>query len=328
MPARRIARASAIALICAAQAFMTVSAPAQTLSSRPMTVVSPFAAGASTDFALRVIAQKIGDADGSKVVIDNRPGGAGVVAANAIKTALPDGASLLFANVGILAGNVSLIANLSYDPLEDFAPVTLLFSQPSVLAIPASLPAASVSDLIALAKSRPKGLSYAGQSVGSSGHLLGAMLAKATGVPMTLVPYRGAAPAVTDLLASRVDLFFTSYATVHRHVEAGTLKILAITTKEREPLLPRTPTVAELGFPQLQMDIWYGVAAPGRTPPPVVQALHEKFAAAASSPDVGAQLSAQGMRVVTSTPAEFKALIAKEVDRYRTIMRELDVKPE
>jgi tripartite-type tricarboxylate transporter receptor subunit TctC len=328
MPGRHVSRAAAIALICAAQAFGSSPAPAQGPSSRPMTVVSPFATGASTDFALRVIAQKISDAGGPKVVIDSRPGGAGVIAANAVKTALPDGTSLLFANVGIFASNVSLIANLSYDPLEDFAPVTLLFSQPSVLAVPASLPVASMSDLIALAKTKPKGLSYAGQSVGSSGHLLGAMLAKAAGISMTLVPYRGAAPAVTDLLAGRVDVFFTSYATVHRHVEAGSLKILAITTAEREPLLPQTPTVGEVGFPQLQMDIWYGVAAPARTPTPVVQALHEKFTAAASSPDVVAQLIAQGMRVVTSTPAEFKTLIAKEVDRYRTIMRELDVKPE
>jgi tripartite-type tricarboxylate transporter receptor subunit TctC len=328
MPAGRIARTSAIALICAVQAFGGSSAPAQTLPSRPMTVVSPFAAGASTDFALRVIAQKISDAGGTKIVIDSRPGGAGVIAANAVKSALPDGSSLLFANVGILASNVSLIANLSYDPLEDFAPVTLLFSQPSVLAVPASLPVASMSDLIALARTKPRGLSYAGQSVGSSGHLLGAMLAKAAGAPMTLVPYRGAAPAVTDLLAGRVDFFFTSYATVHRHVEAGTLKVLAITTSEREPLLPQIPTAAEVGFPQLEMDIWYSVAAPARTPTPVVQALHERFTAAASSPDVVAQLRGQGMRVVTSTPAEFKTLMAKEVDRYRTIMRELDLKPE
>jgi tripartite-type tricarboxylate transporter receptor subunit TctC len=328
MPARRIARTSAITLICAVQAFGGSSAPAQALSNRPMTLVSPFAAGASTDFALRVIAQKISDAGGTKVVIDSRPGGAGVIAANAVKTALPDGSSLLFANVGIFAGNVSLIANLSYDPLEDFAPITLLFSQPSVLAVPAGLAVASMSDLVALAKARPKGLSYAGQSVGSTGHLLGAMLAKAAGAPMTLVPYRGAAPAVTDLLAGRVDFFFTSYATVHRHVEAGTLKVLAITTGEREPLLPQIPTVAEVGFPQLEMDIWYGVAAPARTPTPVVQALHERFTAAANSPDVVAQLRAQGMRVVTSTPAEFRALTAKEVDRYRTIMRELDLKPE
>lgn len=328
MPGRRISRASALALICVAQAFGVASAQVQAPSSRPMTIVSPFATGASTDFALRVIAQKIGDGGGPKVVIDSRPGGAGVIAANAVKTALPDGTSLLFANVGILASNVSLIANLSYDPLEDFAPVTLLFSQPSVLAIPASLPVASMSDLIALAKSKPKGLSYAGQSVGSSGHLLGAMLAKTAGAPMTLVPYRGAAPAITDLLAGRVDLFFTSYATVHRHVEAGTLKLLAITTSEREPLLPQTPTVAEVGFPQLAMDIWYGLAAPARTPPPVVQALHARFTAAASSPDVIAQLRGQGMRVVTSTPGELKSLIASEVDRYRTIMRDLDVKPE
>ena len=328
MPARRIARTSAITLICAVQAFGGSSAPAQPLSNRPMTLVSPFAAGASTDFALRVIAQKISDAGGTKVVIDNRPGGAGVIAANAVKTALPDGGSLLFANVGIFASNVSLIANLPYDPLEDFAPVTLLFSQPSVLAVPAGLPVASMSDLIALARTKPGGLSYAGQSVGSSGHLLGAMLAKAAGAPMTLVPYRGAAPAVTDLLAGRVDFFFTSYATVHRHVEAGTLKVLAITTSEREPLLPQIPTAAEVGFPQLEMDIWYGVAAPARTPTPVVQALHERFTAAANSPDVVAQLRGQGMRVVTSTPAEFKTLMAKEVDRYRKIMRELDLKPE
>lgn len=328
MPGRRIARVLAAAVIGAAVAPGGCGAMAQPLSSRPTTVVSPFAAGASTDFAIRVIAQKITDSGGPKVVVDNRPGGGGVIAANAVKAATPDGTTLLLGNVGIFASNVSLYANLSYDPFRDFAPVTLLFSQPSVLAIPADRPVASVADLIALAKIKPGGLSYAGQSVGATGHLLGAMLAKAAGVPMTLVPYRGAAPAVTDLLAGRVDLFFTSYATVHSHVEAGKLKLLAITTAERDPLLPQTPTVAEVGFPQLEMDIWYGVAAPAQAPKPVVSALRDTFAAAAVSSEAVAKLRQQGIRVVTSTPAEFTSLIGKEIERYRTIMRELDIKPQ
>jgi tripartite-type tricarboxylate transporter receptor subunit TctC len=318
----------ASALIGAVPALGGCGALAQPLSSRPTTVISPFAAGASTDFAIRVIAQKITDSGGPKVVVDNRPGGGGVIAANAVKAAAPDGTTLLLGNVGIFASNVSLYANLSYDPFRDFAPVTLLFSQPSVLAIPADRPVASVADLVALAKTKPGGLSYAGQSVGATGHLLGAMLARAAGIPMTLVPYRGAAPAVTDLLAGRVDLFVTSYATVHSHVEAGKVKLLAITTAERDPLLPHTPTVGEVGFPQLEMDIWYGVAAPAQTPKPVVTALHDTFAAAAVSSEAVAKLRQQGIRVLTSTPAEFTSLIAKEIDRYRTIMRELEIKPQ
>jgi tripartite-type tricarboxylate transporter receptor subunit TctC len=327
MPRRRTSKVLAAVLIGAVLALWG-GALAQPLSSRPTSVVSPFAAGASTDFAIRVIAQKITDSGGPKVVVDNRPGGGGVIAANAVKAAAADGTTLLLGNVGIFASNVSLYANLSYDPFRDFVPVTLLFSQPSVLAIPADRPVTSVADLVAIARTKPGGLSYAGQSVGATGHLLGAMLAKAAGVPMTLVPYRGAAPAVTDLLAGRVDLFFTSYATVHSHVEAGKLKLLAITTAERDPLLPHTPTVGEVGFPQLEMDIWYGVAAPAQTPRPVVAALHERFAAAAVSSEVVARLRQQGIRVLTSTPAEFTSLIAKEIDRYRTIMRELDIKPQ
>jgi tripartite-type tricarboxylate transporter receptor subunit TctC len=325
MLGRTLCRIVAIALIAGAPALVAVPALAQT--SRPITVVSPFAAGASTDFAIRVIAQKVTDS-GTKVVVDNRPGGAGTLAATAVKTAAPDGSTLLLASVGTFASNVSLIANLTYDPFKDFAPVSLLFSQASVLAVPADLPAASVKDLVALAKSRPAGLSYAGQSVDATGHLLGAMLARATGAPMTLVPYRGAAPAVTDLLAGRVDLFFTSYATVHSHVEAGKVRLLAITTAERDPLLPRTPTVVELGLPELAMEVWYGAAAPAQTPGTTVEALHERFSSAAMAPDVVAKLTGQGIRAVTNTPAEFTALIAREVDRYRTIMRELDIKPQ
>jgi tripartite-type tricarboxylate transporter receptor subunit TctC len=301
--------------------------PALAQTSRPITVVSPFAAGASTDFAIRVIAQKVTDS-GTKVVVDNRPGGAGTLAATAVKTAAPDGSTLLLASVGTFASNFSLIANLTYDPFKDFAPVSLLFSQASVLAVPADLPAASVKDLVALAKSRPAGLSYAGQSVGATGHLLGAMLARATGAPMTLVPYRGAAPAVTDLLAGRVDLFFTSYATVHSHVEAGKVRLLAITTAQRDPLLPQTPTVAEIGLPGLVMEVWYGAVAPAQTPAATVEVLHERFASAAMAPEVAAKLAGQGIRAVTNTPPEFTALIAREIDRYRTIMRELDIKPQ
>jgi tripartite-type tricarboxylate transporter receptor subunit TctC len=315
-----------MALIGSAPALVAAHALAQ--ASRPITVISPFAAGASTDFAIRVIAQKVTDAGGLKVVVDNRPGGAGTLAASAVKAAVPDGSTLLLASVGTLASNVSLIANLSYDPFKDFAPVSLLFSQSSVLAVPAELPAASVADLVALAKSRPSGLSYAGQSVGATGHLLGAMLARATGAPMTLVPYRGAAPAVTDLLAGRVDLFFTSYATVHSHVEAGKVRLLAITTAERDPLLPRVPTVVELGLPELVMEVWYGAAAPAQTPAATIEALHDRFASAAMAPDVVARLSGQGIRAVTNTPPEFTALIAREIERYRTIMRELDIKPQ
>lgn len=318
----------ALAIIAISQIVVSMCASAQTLSNRPITIVWPFAAGGGTDVALRVVAQKMSDLYGSKIVIENRAGGAGVIGTMSVKNSAPDGTTLLLGNVSVFASNLSLMAKLPYDPMKDFAPITQLFSQASVLAVPADLPVATITDVVELAKTRPEGLTYAAQSVGAIGHLLGAMLAKAGNVNMTLVPYRGAAPAVIDLLAGRVNVFFTSYGSVHQHVESGKLKLLAITSKDRDPTLPNIPTVAEAGFPTLEMDLWYGLAAPVQTPPGIVDLLNNRFVAAARSPNVVDSLRAHGIQVVTSTPPEFQSMIEKEIIRYRTILTELGVKPQ
>jgi tripartite-type tricarboxylate transporter receptor subunit TctC len=294
----------------------------QSLPNRPIVITSPYTVGGSVDFAIRTIASKVEVSTAAKVIIESKPGGVGVIAANSVKVASPDGTDLFLADSGTFGSNVSLLARIPYEPLKDFKPITLLWSIPNVLAVPAELPVQSIHDLVDLARKRPNGVTYASQGVGASGHLLGSMLAKASGAPMTHVPYRGAAPAATDLIAGRVDFFFTSYATVKGQVEAGKLKLLAVTSKARDPLLPDLPTVAEAGFPNLEMEIWWGLAAPAQTPDRIIRALQETFAKAAKSPDVIEKLREQDIQAVGDTTEEFRALIASEIERYRPIIRE------
>ena len=294
--------------------------------NRPITIISPYASGGSVDFAVRTIARKFEENTRATVVIETKAGGAGVIAANAVKTAPADGSTLFLADVGTFASNVWLLSRMSYDPLKDFAPILKLWSIANVLAVPADLPVNSVKDLVALAKSKPGGISYASQGVGASGHLLGSMLAKATASPMTHVPYRGAAPAITDLVAGRVEFFFTAYASVKGQVEGGKIKILAITSKARDALLPDVLTVGESGFPALEMEIWWGLAAPAQTSGATVELLQKQFAAAATSPDVIAKLQEQNIVARPTTTPEFKVLITSEIQRYEPIIKESGAK--
>src|SRR6266404_1199185 len=241
-------------------------AAAELLSSRPITIVIPFTPGASSDTLQRIVDKQVSENTGQTLVVESRPGGSGVIAAAVVKQATADGHTLLQANAATHASNTSLYATLPYDPIKDFRPITLMWSFPQLLAVPHDSPAKSVTDLVALAKSKPGGLSFASQGTGSGGHLLGEMFKLRTGANMVHVPYRGAAPAGIDLAAGRIDFFFVSYSSLLPFLQADKVRAIAVTSPQRLPVLPDVPTMTEAGFAGMALDAWFGLVAPAGTP--------------------------------------------------------------
>jgi tripartite-type tricarboxylate transporter receptor subunit TctC len=313
-----IARSFIHAVIAAAALLVTSGANAQMLPGRPITVIVPFPPGASADATMRIITKKVTDNTGQQFVIDNRSGGGGSLSALALKQAAPDGHTLLEMVVGTHALNQSLGAE--YDVRKDFAPITQLWNLPLLLVVPESLAVRSVADLIALARSRPQGLNYASTAINSAGHILGSLLATASGMPAVHVPYRGAAPALTDLVAGRVDFYFVSYASVSSFVEAGKLKVLAVGSSTRLKALPDVPTMAEVGFATVEFGAQFGLTAPAGTPAPIIAKLNQAFVAAASQPEIVSRMAEQGVEIVTSSPEHFKMLIDVEFEKLGRIL--------
>jgi tripartite-type tricarboxylate transporter receptor subunit TctC len=320
-----------IAWACALTALLTVvsAAWAQTdFPSRPITLLVPFPPGGSSDTVIRPIAQKVAESLNATIVIDNRAGAGGNVAALATKQAAPDGYTLLLANNGTFAINPALFPDLRFDPIKDFAPITQIVSFPSVLVVPAESPARIVKDLADLGKRKAGGLSYASQGVGSGGHILGEMFRLKVGAPMVHVPYRGAGPAVTDVLAGRVDLLFTSYISVSEQAAAGKVRILGLTAAKRSPTLPEVPTMAEAGYPGVDLEVWHGMVAPAGTPAAIVAKLNAEFVKAARAPDIARLMAPQAAEIVVGTPEAFAKLIAGDVDHLGKVVREAGIKAQ
>jgi tripartite-type tricarboxylate transporter receptor subunit TctC len=306
----------------------TATAQSDGFPSRPITVIVPFPPGGSSDVVTRLVAQRLGENLKTNVVIDNRGGGGGVPAAIATKQLTADGYTLFLANNGLFAIMPALNADIRFDPIKDFQPVTPLFSFPSVLVVPSNSPARTVKELVELAKSKPGGLNYASQGVGSGGHILGEMLRLRSGAPFVHVPYRGAGPAVQDLAAGNVDLLFSSYVSAIGQVQAGKLRILGWTATKRSPALPDVPTMAEAGYPGVELEIWQGIVAPLGTPPAIVKKLNEEFIKAAKAPDVVEKVAAQAVEMYTTTPDEFGKLIATDVASLGKVVRDAGIKAQ
>jgi tripartite-type tricarboxylate transporter receptor subunit TctC len=320
-----------LVIVAAALAAMPVAMPdarAELLSSRPITVVIPFTPGASSDTFQRLVAKKVSENTGQLIVVESRPGGGGAVGAVVVKQAQPDGYTLFQANSGTHASNIWLYPSQPYDPIKDFQPITLMWSFPQLLAVPADGPAKTVAELAAFAKTKPGGLSYGSQGNGSGGHLLGAMLAREIGAAMVHVPYRGAGPASLDVATGRLDFLFVSYASVLPFYQSGKVRILAVSSAKRLTALPKVPTMAEAGFPGFEMETWFGLLAPAGTPEPVVSKLHGAFVQAVHAPEVAKQMEDQGAEAVTNTPQAFAAFIASETERFGKIVKTLGIKAD
>lgn len=327
----RLLSQPALAALCLAAGLAAIGpfgARAQEFPSRPITIVVPFPPAGSTDRAMRAIGQKLSESVGQPVIIDNKPGGNGFIGTVAVKQANPDGYTLLAGHAATHAINASLFSKLPYDPVKDFKPITTIMSFPSLLVVPADSPAKTAAELVALSRTRAGGLTYSSQGVGTAGHLLGAMLQAQTGGNFIHVPMKGAAAATTEVVAGRVDLLFSSYGTAAPFLRDNRLRALAIASSQRSPVMPDVPTLAEAGFPGIELDYWFGVFAPAGTPDAVVQRLNKEITQAVRHPDVAKGLLAEGVQIITMSPGEFAKLMADDTQRLGKVVRDVGAKAD
>ena len=313
-------------VVAAAIAVLAGAAAAQVPTEKPVRIVIPYPPGASADMSSRLIAQKVEELGGPRVIVESKPGGGGTVAAMTVKMAPADPISLFLADIGSFAVNATLMPDQPFDREKDFKPVAALYAFPSLLMVPVGLPVNNVADLVALARTTPGGLSYASQAVGAGGHLLGAIFSDAIKAPMVHVPYRGAAAAVADVAAGNVPMIFVSFASAQAAYTSKTVKFLGIASRQRLAILPDVPTMAETGYPDVVLEAWFGLVAQAAMPDATVQALNAVFSKAAQSPDVIARLASQGITVHTGTPADFGALIKGDTERLAPIITALGIK--
>src|SRR3954463_6986963 len=313
----------ATVLLCA-----VALAHAQTYPAKPIHPVVPFPPGGGNDTVARAIAQQVGPDLGQPVVIDNRPGAGGSVGAELAAKAPPDGYTLFLAGVGSHAVNPNVHAKLPYDPVKDFAPITLIASAPSVLVVNSSVPASTIAEFTAYARANPGKLNYASNGAGSAAQLAAAMFESMTGVKMVHVPYKGIAPAMTDLLGGEVQLMFGTIVALVPHIQSGKLRALAVTSTKRSALIPQVPTLRESGLPEYEAGSWYGIEAPAGTPHPIIEQLNALIVKALKQPDVAKRLAAEGAEVIGSTPEEFGAHIKSELARVEKVVRAAGIKIE
>ncbi|WP_291377185.1 MULTISPECIES: tripartite tricarboxylate transporter substrate binding protein [Achromobacter] len=312
-----------IAYACAGLVALAASASAGAADNwptKPIRMVIPFSAGGNTDVVARLIAPHIEKAVGQPVVVENRPGAAGNIAADFVARADADGYTLLMGTVGTQAINYAIYKDIRFKP-ADFAPITLVASVPNVLAVTASLPVKSVQELIEYGKKNPGKLSFASSGAGSSIHLSGEMFKSRTGVDMVHVPYKGSAAAVTDLVGGQVHLMFDNLPTSLPFIKNGTLRALAVTSAERSTNLPDVPTMAEAGVPNFEAGSWFGVLAPAGTPAPIVNRIDQAIEKAMADPDMQKRVIELGAVPTVKGPAEFNAFIGTEIEKWKAVVQ-------
>ena len=314
-----VPRRSLIATL--ALAALPCLALAQAFPQRSITLVVPFPAGGITDQISRAMAQKMGETLGQAVIVDNKPGGGGQIAANTVKQAPADGHTIFVGATEMFAINQNLFRKFSYDPLKDFAPITSLIASPLVLVVPANSPINSVQDLVQQAKTRKGGLNFASQGIGSIGHLLGELFRGQAGGEYNHVAYKGSAPALQDVMAGQVDMMFDPVITTAPLIAGKKIKPLAIAAAKRSPQLPDVPTLAELGIKGVDAGVWFGAVARSGTPAPVIAKLNEALLKALNDPEVLKRFSDQGMQAFPSTPAQFGSFMQSEVGRWAPLIK-------
>jgi tripartite-type tricarboxylate transporter receptor subunit TctC len=294
---------------------------AQDFPRRAITLILPFSAGGVTDQVARLVAGKVTDNIGNPVVVENRPGGGGQIAAGAVKQAPPDGYTLLVGDIGTHAINASLYNKLSYDPLKDFVPVVELVEMPHVLVVPSDSPFKTVGDLIAGAKTSPGALTYASVGVGSGAHLLGEMLKSEYNIDVVHAPYRGSSQIVPDLMSNRVGLFFGAVGSMAPLIQEGKLRALMVTDRQRSSLLPNVPSAAEAGAPAIDLKVWFGLLAPAGTPDAVVERLNKEFVTALGQQETKQRLTQLGANIIAGSSKDFAELIAADTTRLGKVVK-------
>jgi tripartite-type tricarboxylate transporter receptor subunit TctC len=294
---------------------------------KPITLVNPYAAGGPADLLARTVAAGMSDLLGQQVVILNKPGGATAIGAAFVASAAPDGHTLLIA--GASSHIVTpVLSKVTYDGIKDFAPVAMVANVPNVLVVRASLPVKSVPDLVALAKSKPAVFNYGSVGNGSQPHLAAEMFKQMAGVNFTHVPYKGAAPVITDLLAEQIDLAFLNAPPLLQHIQSGKLRALAVTTMKRARQLPDVPTLDELGLRGFDVATWYGITAPAATPKPVLEKLTAVISKVLTSPDVVARLTSQGAEIFLLPPRDFADYLQADAARLTRLIKSANIQAE
>ena len=306
--------------VLAAISVCAIAAIAQTYPTKPVRLIVPYPPGGGTDIFARMLGVRLGEALGQQIVIDNRAGAAGVLGADAAAKAAPDGYTLVIGQASNLAINQHLMSKLPYDPVRDFAPITLIATSPSLLVVHPSLPVRTVKDLVALAKVKPGTINYASAGNGSPGHLAAEYFKKVAEIHLVHIPYKGATPALMDVIAGQASLYFTSPVAAQPYVQSGRLRQIAVTSAQRFPPLPGVPSIAEAGYREFDMTTWWGLLAPAGVAKDIIARLHADAVKALNAADMKQRMAAQGAMVVTDTPEQFAAYLKSEIAKWGRIV--------
>jgi len=311
-------------LACFILAFSSAVTAQADFPSRPIRLVVTVPPGGAADFIARLVGGKISESLGQPVVVENRGGAGGTIAADAVAKAAPDGYTLLQNSITTHGVGPHLYAKLPYDPVKDFAPVSGLALLPLIMAVNADLPFRNVQELISHSKSNA--LNFASSGNGGAPHMAAELFKSVTGAPLTHVPYKGSGPAVADLVGGRVQIMFDAAPSLIAHIRSGRLRVLGAASTERNRLLPEVPTFGELGYPKVAVSLWYGLLAPAGTPKPVVEKLNREAARALTSPDVRDKLQAQGAEPMPGTPEAFASFMQEEMAKWAPVVKQAGVK--
>jgi len=314
----------AAAALAAAFSLTSLAAQAQAVAvypKQPVTLVVPFPAGGPTDAMARLLAQKLSERLDQQVVVDNRGGAGGGIAAELVARAPADGHTLFFGTTGTMSINPSLYKKLRYDPVKDFAPVSLMATTMNVLVVNPEVQAKNLTELVQLAKGKPGELAYGSAGNGSSNHLSGELFKSIAGVQINHVPYRGSAPAMIDMLGGRIAMMFDTISVQTQNIAAGKVRALAVTGPKRSPLLPEVPTAQEAGLKGFDVTIWFGVLAPAGTPAPIIARLNREVVTVMATDEMRKRMQADGAEARTSTPAEFAALIKQDTAKWAPVIK-------
>jgi tripartite-type tricarboxylate transporter receptor subunit TctC len=320
------ALALAAAMPASGQAASTGSG--QAYPARPIRFVLGFAPGGASDTMARAIGTRLSEGLGQPVVIDNRAGAGGNIAAEIVAHSLPDGYTMLLGNNGILAVNVSLYPKLAFDPVKDFTPVVLIASQPNVLVVHPAVAARSVQELVALVKAKPGQLNYASPGPGTTGHLAAELFKTMAGVSYTIIPFKGGGPAALAMLSGECQFTFATALSVQGHIKSGKLRALAVTTARRSPSFPDLPTVAEAGVPGFDAITWHGVVVPARTPQAVIARLNREFNKLLQTAEMRERLFALGSDIIGGEPKQLTEYMRVEIPRWAKVIKESGARPD
>jgi len=308
--------------------FGAAPSSAQDYPSKPIRLVVPYPPGSGTDIVGRLLAQRLGESLGQQVYVDNRPGAGATIGTAFVAKGTPDGYTILMADLGPLAIGPSFYRQLPYDPIKELAPISQVAVLPFVLVVHPSVPANNVPELIALAKAKPGQLNYASVGNGTAVHLATELFRQIAGIDIVHIPYKGSAPALTDLVAGRTSMMFVNVLSVRGFLESGQLRAVAIGTAERSPAMPEVPTVAESTQPNFRAGVWFGLLAPAETPRAIIDRLNAETVRVLQTPDFKAKLIEQGAESIPSSAEQFSALIQAEITKWADVIRSSGVRME